>query len=388
MNRLKERVDRELSDVEMTPALADRIAKRRAKRVKKKLTVALAAALVLVLVAGIAYATGVFASIFRGMKGMYGNSGDEKYEVMDELSDAGSAAEALTVAPGATLSIRQTYYDGEQLAIGYSVEGVAAADMTFGPGHPEFAEFQEAVMGEESAAVVYLGDILTDEERAQFEKTLAETGAAGFVCQYVYLGDHVTLEDGTDVANFVDTPVEGGTYIEFDAPLADAARDKDSLTLVLDVRAQSLYYYKDKAGSYVMTGPVRSQAMTVEVPRSTDRVNWYAGSYAGETYSASARLLVTLVNARATIEMKIPAEYWIPWDEVDKRLQDGADLLVDYELVVDGTVCAGDLSETERDDGRTMELEYELHADGAADIRLRPVYSVSGEHPDEDIILE
>ncbi len=388
MNRLKERLNRALAGVEITPALEERIMKGRAKKVKRKLTIALTAALVLLLAAGIAYATGVFTSIFGGMKGMYANGNDEKYEAMDGLSNAGSTSEALTVAPGVTLSVKQTYYDGEQLALGYAVEGVAAADMTFSPGHPEFEEFREAVMGGEGAAAVSFNELLSDEECALFEKKLNETGAAGFICQSVYLGDGVSLADGTEMTSFINTAVEGGTYIEFETPLPDAARNKDSLSLALNVRSQKLYYYRDATGSYVMTGPVQTQDVAVEVPRSTDRVNWYQGSYACETYSAAARLLVTPVNARATIEMKIPAEWTVPWNSMDELAESGADILVDYVLVVDGTPLEGDLSEESEDGGRALSLEFELPSDDAAAFSLRPVYAVSGEHADEDIILK
>jgi hypothetical protein len=90
-------------------------------------------------------------------------------------------------------------------------------------------------------------------------------------------------------------------------------------------------------------------------------VNWYQGSYACETDSAAARLHVTPVNARATIEMKIPVEWMIPWDPIDDLANRGADILVDYVLVADGTPLEGDLSEQSAGGGTRYRWSLSCH---------------------------
>lgn len=243
--------------------------KKRGGLTKKAATVLIAAALALALtITG--FATGYIQSVFIAMKGHSIGDDDQKYETIDRLSDKTEVTRsaALPEMAGSRFTLSQSYYDGENLMLAYSLDALTLpADFDFGPGSANFDKLK-SIRTEDTELMLDLKKMLSAEEYAEFERRLATDGSAGVVFYDVILNDHVKLADGRDIGPYNSTTLDGGVYMEFQTPLAEAARDRDVLDIHIRLNCSTWYFYQDASGGRYYHEPSETEALPFTIPRS------------------------------------------------------------------------------------------------------------------------
>ena len=379
--RIRSAIDHKLQHVTLSPSQKRSIYAKTVDRAKirRKLSASLVAALVaLLLLTGIAFATGIAQSVFRAMRGMYTGEDPSKYEQLEALSNRSEISVPLEHVQDGRFTLIQSYYDGEQLMMAYTLDAPEQpVDFTFGPDHARFKDLQPGK----------LGFTVEDGEAGQFHRMRAEKGSLGMIKHNVYLSDRVKLLDGTDLPNYNERTTADGTYMEFLLPLPKAARNKDELTLVLKIKRSTLYYYEDATDGYYFHDNYEPDFVTVTVKRTTDKITRYAATYETEHYRARASAQASPVNVRATITLDVPPEWRVLEDTFGEPLPSGLDMIFEYALVVDGKSHSAPMHESWDGNTVTWEGAYAVAPTDLSEVRLRPVYSIRGEVPEEDLVL-
>ncbi|MEF9971379.1 MAG: hypothetical protein RR731_03600 [Oscillospiraceae bacterium] len=242
------------------------------KGTRKAPRMLLIAALIVMALTATAFATGLAQSVFGAMKDAYAVSDaarDEKYLAADKLSDKEVRTKVIPEFGGTTLSVTQSYYDGESLMLGLSFDVIRApADFDFDRNSAYF-ELLEPINTGTTSLDLDPKDNLSDEEYAEFNRLYEQNGCVGVSFDDIYIRDHMTLPGGEDVGayNTLDTP--NGTLLEFQW-LEDSAKDLDDLTLCMGVCRTRIYYYLDSTGAYYHMDFANKtiETVTVHVPRS------------------------------------------------------------------------------------------------------------------------
>jgi hypothetical protein len=118
----------------------------------------------------------------------------------------------------------------------------------------------------------------------------------------------------------------------------------------------------------------------VDNNRGTSRVLSADASF--DKYSASAKLMLTPVGATAWISM-MGSDAWkraMAKDDYGETKTSGVDYILSYNVYVDGVSQPGWLEEG----GQAFRGSFNASSD-AKEIVFLPVYSLSGEHPEEKI---
>lgn len=175
---------------------------------------------------------------------------DEWNRKMDDLIEMGESSDktvqSAALENGTTITLTENYYDGERLALSYSLNAEEPRiDYDFGPGHEAFALLHE------SEGLVWYQD-LSDVQYLEIMAKLKLTGKVGFVIRTVDVGDHVTLPDGTDIGPFVGGELDGTTVLVPQNGLPDSAKGKDKLDIVFHIKTYEGYIWLegDKVFSY------------------------------------------------------------------------------------------------------------------------------------------
>ena len=93
----------------------------------------------------------------------------------------------------------------------------------------------------------YLAETLSEEEYEQLWSELTENGHVCVAVTDAYIGDHILMDDGTDLGFTNQDEMDGGLFIEaYDLP--DAARGLDELRIQLKVKSGLVYYYMELNG--------------------------------------------------------------------------------------------------------------------------------------------
>lgn len=391
---LREVIDRELADVAMRPELIEKIENKTIHRggktqMKRKISLSLAVALAaLAVMVGVAFATGVAQSIIQGMKILYDGEDESKYEAIDEIAQSPMSTRALPEVEDGRLMLHQSYYDGEQIILSYSLTGNNRADFGFGPGHEKFSELQPT-----DGLMIDFERELTPEDYQTMQSKLASEGRVGFIVKDMYVGDHLRLADGTDLPERNDIQIEHGYYYaQLAQPLPEAARNVESLDIAFRVKQSTTYYYRDQTGEYYLFEPVRNDDIVFTVPRSTEEIAWYDGGYSDSVYEAQAEVKVSPINVWVKIAMTVPEIWDLDWNSIDELRAQGIDYLYDYQLVADGEVYPIHLQEdwtdsTEASTHVTYQGECAVALEDVKNLSLRPVYALRGEAEEEEISL-
>ncbi len=236
----------------------------------KVTTILIAAVITVSLLTGAAFATGTAQSVFSTMIGWYRGDDATKYEVIDELSNKEEVSVTIPQMEDSLLTLSQSYYDGKQLMLGYTLNAhVKPAKFDFGPEHENLDKLVP-VETETTVVNLSLEDKLTADEYAQFMQTLEETGSAGVIFYDIYVSDHVLLEDGEDIGPYDYTELPNGVYMEFITPLAEAAQNQAELSIFFKVKCTPWYYYQNSEGAYYYCAADESEIVLIEftIPRS------------------------------------------------------------------------------------------------------------------------
>ncbi|NLV58306.1 MAG: DUF4179 domain-containing protein [Clostridiales bacterium] len=358
-------------------------------------TVLIAATLMLSLLATVAFATGWAQSIFASLVGSGGVGTD--FEKLDELAQQQVGQNSTVFAKDASLfdfEVSQAYYDGEQLMLGTAWRDASTVvDLSFGPDSEHFADLKP-LQDSELASSSPEGKV-SGEAWEAFQRTYKEKGAAGIVYYICYPGDGVYLGD-EQIPPWIG---DGGTledgrtwaYTEYEVPLPEAARDKESLTLTALLYRAPVYYYQTGEGAgqrlqYI--GEREKVDFTFTVLNNHAQSRTLTESATFLEYGVEASINLTAVQAQVHIYMEIPTEWKgaIKSDEFGESTASGVDYVLTYNAYVDGTAQKLWISGVDKE---SFGIDGTLTVpDGAKQISLRPVYSLSGEHAAEEILFK
>lgn len=200
---------------------------------------------ILALALGITASAAGLLSYFRNLPLNADSSNQDAgfYEQAAELSD--KTPQGGSVSDGSFFSVDESYYDGENLLLAYSLESTRyPVDYRFGPDHTYFDKLTK-VDGDYHLSW-YAG--LTEQEYADIMNRLDEDGQVGFILKSTDLADHVTLADGTDIGPFIGGPSsedESKIVLEPQYGLPDAAKNLDALEMVFEMKTYEAYIWLD-----------------------------------------------------------------------------------------------------------------------------------------------
>lgn len=393
---MKERYTQAFDRIQASQALVERtkrevyaMANQKQKR-RARLSVALIAAILLTIaLTGAALAAGWFGSVFSTMSGRHQNGERSDYQALEALAERNGKAEGFTFSDGSsvTLQLSESYFDGEQLIAGFTLTSNASARM-IEPNSETFRYMQtyrpEAFpLADEETLRALLPGTLYDDFMAELEKE----GCACAAVLDVYMGDGVSANGEYLSPEMDDRGVyEDGTqwrFIEFERPLPEEIRTRNELTLSARVYGQRTLVYMDENGLKVDYGVEAREQFDAEwsIHRTEADIRSYHASASGSDYSSEIELTVSPVNAHLTIETKVSAS-WESAELDEYGGRDGIDFLWMWEIYADGTRLDSAV-ETASRYGETATFPV-----GSAEvITLRPVYVISGEHPDEDVVI-
>ena len=228
--------------------------------------IAVAAAACLVLALGVtAYATGLAQSIIAQIR--YGTPDAERDALLQtagELSNKESETVTLTELVGNAITLDESYYDGENLMLVYTLDALKIpVEFGYGPGGEHFDELYTPG---EDYTLAFQEENFSPEDFQKVLQIQRGTEPAGFIHRYVAIGDHIRLADGTDVGPVFGTPADGKVLLQNQNELPEAARNQDSLELTLYVKEYVMYYYKDGTLEYSYSPVVEGEPVTFTIP--------------------------------------------------------------------------------------------------------------------------
>ncbi len=383
---------------------------------RRRLSAALVVALIAVL---ILMAVAVAAVVTRGF-GWYATRIDDpvakyKLDQLEQRAENIVAEQTVLLEKGALrFTVSQGYYDGTRADVTFSLTMPdRSADTAWRPSAEGLSGMEKLLEGNDLAVSEGFDGI--DEI---LHRDFVAQGACGVHIHNYYIGDGVWLPDGQRLV-WVDSDMDwqGDVmtgYRSFE-PLPQEAKDKPSVQLIFRVKEFDLFYYKDETGVYYNQKAGRTIDLDpITVLRGKGSTQDYRGMSDFGRYATWAEAAVSPVDVKAKVWMRLPDE-WVMADSWTRGedLQ-GVDYVKDYHLIADGVQLEGwMISEgsgidaikgegfsgekarfpevfAEDDPAKLYSYEYRYRGvpEGAKEIRLRPVYSISGEHPEEDVVLE
>lgn len=238
----------------------------KARPVRKAARVVLLAAVIVLLLSVTAYATGFAQSVIGSLSGWFATPDaerDAKYEQAGELSNKEPITEDLSDLAGSTITLEESYYDGEDLFMAYSLDTMKySLEIGFGPGDENFDKLWKL-----SDDLDILWDYgFSEEEISRIKAEYEENGKVGFIVRRIALGDHITMADGTDLGPVVGVEKDGKVILESQNGLPETAKGLERLELVFKVKSFVSYYYfeGDDIYQYSFTDNSEDVCFTIE----------------------------------------------------------------------------------------------------------------------------
>jgi len=420
MTAVKKSLDRALSGVEFRPEDRRRVREAVGKgdvKMRRKMSGALVFALIAALIlAGVAVA----AVITRGF-GWYAARNDnpvEKYR-LDQLEQRAENVESgqdvimdNEAKDKLHFELLQGYYDGNHVNVTYSMDAPGRSwDATWRPTADELAKMEK-----QDGYDITDGDSFTGLREA-IKRDFAQTGACGARVHGYFIGDVVWFQDGqhivwdTSEEEWKDNTLTGYRNYE---KLPGQAQNQTSIQITFQIYSYDNYYYKDATGIYT-SEQVRQKVKLapITLTRGKGSTRTYHGTADFEQYATWVEAEVSPVDVKAQVWIRLPDAWVTPDSWTHSEDLKGVDYVAGYHLIADGAVLEGsktsegsgtDAIEGEGfsgekarfpdvfasvDPAELYETEYEFRGvpEGAKELRLRPVYSISGERPAEDVVL-
>ena len=354
-----------------------RIAREGEKPMKRKMTAGMAIALALMLVCAAALAAGL---------GLFGQLGerentDARLSALDGV--AAQVNRTTVTEDGVTAVIRQAYYDGSRLFVSYELSG-ALYTMETGDGWPEGVEWTN-----EQPGVIFSRDCADEENLLNMKLAAWLDGSAPRWAKVHLVEPHdgLFLEDGTylDIIGGEEIRQADGTVIGWKECEVPSELAEDSLEAALVLFRSETLYGQDKDSLKIActrggTTRVSFRAEKAGVPVSL------TGSGGGEDWSAQAHFSLTPVDVKGELRLTCPES----WRQALESWNMGSmDMVYDWVLLEgEGANGISPLDEgvANTEDGMCYTLCF--RTGGGETLRLAPVYSQSGIHPEEAIALE
>ena len=236
------------------------------RRFHRITAVALAACLILAL--GVtAYATGFAQSIIAQIPARYATPDAERDALLEkagELSNKEPETVELTELMGNAITLDESYYDGENLMLVYTLDSLKIpVEFGYGPGGEHFDDLWTAGEGYQLG---FEENKFSPEDYQKVLEIQQGTEAGGFIRRYIGIGDHIRLSDGTDLGPMNGMEKDGKVFLQNQDPLPEAARGLDELELTLYVKEFVMYYYTDGSQEYTYCPVVEGEPVTFTIP--------------------------------------------------------------------------------------------------------------------------
>ena len=281
---------------------------------KRKLSFGLAWGLILVLLTCAALA--VSAGVFGWFAGESQSGDGELFKKLDETSVQNGQTQTVAASddakyPAVEFTLSQSYYDGENLYISYSLKGMASVyDDSWTPDADELAKMEKInVFGvtKDQEDCVDFGNQAFVEKMAA---TAKQKGAASCIEYGSYLSDGMYLA-GTDV--YLDLEMsdekklDDGTMIgvkQFARPLCDQARNQDEVTLCAYLYRSATYHYFDGENWYVRYGERTNTPLYATVVRNFyNDVSTFSYNAEFDAYTAHGTVTLSALTLRIDAEV-------------------------------------------------------------------------------------
>ena len=373
-------VNHRLSGVQYDPWLAQRVIEtaKGEKPVKKKISMTLILALTLMLMVSVALAAGL---------GLFGqmaehDDADARLGTLDSLSQKMDIG--ITTEDGITVAIEQAYYEGNRVFIAYRESGnLFSADLH--EGTPP----ADTPWDWEEKDFIYSQNMASEapQERKVIEWLNGE-GQRWAECRNASLHDGLSLADGTylDIVNGDTTWLEDGTVIGW----KECEIPEDRLTDTLDFKAVLFRTATIKFQDGTTFRSHTDRGEQTDIPftlQQNKQFTYLEGSFTGSDYSVRAEFVQGQIDLRGTLTMTCPEAWvtvWNTWENPDSIDMIEHWVLYDGETEISsaGTQAIG----AEGTDTMLCEQLYPCQQD-TSKLRLVPVYTQSGLHPEEAIPL-
>ncbi len=391
-HRLEERIE-DMKNIE----------KRRWMRRSTAAVVVLAAMLALTTVG---FATGAYRSVFAAVANIFQGDPVVDYEHMQQQAATDFEHQTVNFENGlqADVALEQSYYNGKQLALGWSMKAGESNVRFLEKDDPLTAQSEEVVWS------IELDEKLGAENEAEFMRRGQQDGWAAVTWYDYWLNDQSYLADRPGEVDPSDGRIhppkeaqllpesdvswqdaDGAriSYQEIETPLPQAAQGKDSLWVARKVSCCQRWFIFDGEKTYSGSTEPQSVEVVFEIPRSED--------YAEQTYqqqekfpefTADITLTRTPIKAEFEIVNHVSDEWKTAWAGYEGYLRVPLnleyDLVFDYEILVDGKATDWESGEFNGTNG--TKGWFLLPAD-AKQVTFRPVYANSGAHADEGMII-
>lgn len=348
---IRDAMDSRLSALNASAGRRERIRQRINQEeepvVRKKITTGMVLAIVILLgLAGVALAASL--NLFE----YFGQHDARLAEIAPEATLATEVPETVETSKlGTTVAtIHSAYYDGQSLLVAYSIENGTRTER-FTPTEEQLARMTKLdappfieLQGGEGQPILN-----------EYNAALKSGTPYGFSRYSVYPSDHTETDDGIDLPppqEMQESTPEGGQYVlrEYENPLPEAARNRESLNIRIPLFQGANYLYFDGKDCYALPYEwEEAGAMTATVSRADAQTHHFTGegTYNGVKVrveaDASAVHADVTVTAEANAFTALDADSWYMLDVRDaqgnalRSTQDGADDLRTLHAVLEGT---------------------------------------------------
>ena len=346
----------------------------------RKISTSMVIAIVLIIIslsAALAAGLGVFDSLYRG------GYPDERLPVLETVSEPVGTTE--TTEEGVTLDISQAYYEGNRVFVGYRITG-PLLHIELHEGAPE-KEYEWYAVNENVVMAANFGS--DNPEKQQMIQFLDGNGQRWAVIEETGLADGMVLEDGTrlDIVSDGEQVQADGSVIGWKECIVPDDHLADTLTFNVRLLHSRTIYFQDNT---TLKRASDQKGGDTEVPftlNRNERCTFLKGSTQREDYSAAAAFTCGQVDIRGTLFMTCPAEWAAAYD--DWEWNGITDVIWDWYVCQGDTLIAEDAVQAVSGEG-TTDVEFELllpKMDDTSGLKLVPVYTKSGAHPDEAISI-
>ena len=383
MNSVRAAIDDCTRGIDEAPSLQYRVA-RKAKGEEpmvKKISTAMILVIVLIIVsmtAALAAGLGLFGQLAQDDKNT-----DSRLAGLEEAADTVSTS--LTTEDGITVEIGQAYYEGNRVFMSYRLSGNLFSVALY-EGAPEENYPWELVLENCIGAEHWVNDV---PELQRLNAWMDGKGQHWGISHEAALHDGLSLADGTrlNIIGGDNLIQEDGSVIGWKECEIPEDRIADTLTFKAVLFRGTLVQFQD--GSTYRSLYKRGESTDIFFTvKHNDHAVFLKGASSTEIYQARAEFASGQIDTRGTVYLACPAE-WVNIEETWENEQH-LDVIADWKLYQNGTPVEGYGTEGIRvADRQTLVFTLMFNrVDKLENLTLVPVYSQTGEHPNEAIPIE
>ena len=299
-SRLRNALDTTLSGLKGDPQLARRVLAQAEEkpRAARKLSVGFVFAL-LVLLAVMSIAAAAALNLFE----KFGQIERRFAEIAPEAAVYSENAAVQTSKTGAvSASITSAYYDGESLLLGYVLQGASSFEL-FSPTAEQFSRMKPT-----DSTPSWLHAKTGESALSDAWEAAKQAGTPwGAVHYQAAVSDHTYTDDGIDLGPWVETedtfdPAFFSAIRDFDA-LPEAAKNRDSLSIRINVYQSAVWFYFDGQSMYTTTERVDLFPMTATI----DQINRDSAQFMGFKTINGAKIRLTVQASEIRLTASVTA---------------------------------------------------------------------------------